>query len=447
MKAGPDIAMVASLVGDPARANMLTALMTGRALTASELAQEAGITPQTASSHLAKLEAGGLIEPEKQGRHRYYRLTGPDVAGVLEGLAGLAARAGHMRVRTGPKDPALRRARICYDHLAGDLGVQMLDSMRKQRLVRQTKQEIELTAEGERFMAKALQIDRRHAGPSAPAGVQGLPRLERAAPSSRGHAGRRHDDAVHRAEMGRARFHARQPRGQFHPQRRKAVCRAVRERRIATQRHGGFTRPSSLVMTGKTWMPAACESAEALLAGAFDEPCCSPAALFVRHLARLCSTCAVPRMPRPATREPYGIGLEGFAYPYPVSMLPLVNDGEQVRMAYMDVAPAQPNGRTVVLLHGRNFPSSYWAPVIKTLNDAGYRVVVPDQIGFGKSSKPTADLHFDTLARNTIALLDHLQIAKADIVAHSLGGMLGVRIARAYPDRDRPSGADRPDRA
>jgi pimeloyl-ACP methyl ester carboxylesterase len=134
-------------------------------------------------------------------------------------------------------------------------------------------------------------------------------------------------------------------------------------------------------------------------------------------------------------REPYGIGLEGFAYPYPVGLLPLVNDGEQVRMAFMDVAPAQPNGRVVVLLHGRNFPASYWAPVIKTLVDAGYRVVVPDQIGFGKSSKPAGELHFDTLARNTIALLDHLQIAKADIVAHSLGGMLGVRIARAFPDR------------
>jgi pimeloyl-ACP methyl ester carboxylesterase len=136
-----------------------------------------------------------------------------------------------------------------------------------------------------------------------------------------------------------------------------------------------------------------------------------------------------------AAREPYGIGLEGFAYPYPVSQLPLNNDGEQVRMAYMDVAPAQPNGRTVLLLHGRNFPSSYWSPIIKTLSDAGYRVVVPDQIGFGKSTKPAGELHFDTLARNTIALLDHLQIAKADIVAHSLGGMLGVRIARAYPDR------------
>src|SRR5580704_9386285 len=134
-------------------------------------------------------------------------------------------------------------------------------------------------------------------------------------------------------------------------------------------------------------------------------------------------------------REPYGIGLEGFAYPYPVSLLPMVNDGEQVRMAYMDVAPAQPNGRTVVLLHGRNFPSSYWAPVIKTLTEAGYRVVVPDQIGFGKSSKPQGELHFDTLARNTMALLDHLGIARADVVAHSLGGMLAVRIARAYPDR------------
>ena len=180
-------------------------------------------------------------------------------------------------------------------------------------------------------------------------------------------------------------------------------------------------------MTGLTTAPT-------LASGAFDEPrlsrCCG---------ARSAPCSLLPIAPagrrRSRQREPYGIGLEGFAYPYPVHLLPLVNDGEQLRMAYMDVAPAQPNGRTVVLLHGRNFPSSYWAPVIKTLNDAGYRVVVPDQIGFGKSSKPSGELHFDTLARNTIALLDHLQIAKADIVAHSLGGMLGVRIARAYPDR------------
>jgi pimeloyl-ACP methyl ester carboxylesterase len=161
--------------------------------------------------------------------------------------------------------------------------------------------------------------------------------------------------------------------------------------------------------------------------------------VFVPALLAFAALLLLPSIPASAVglaeREPYGIGLEGFAYPYPVSMLPLNNDGEQVRMAYMDIAPARPNGRTVVLLHGRNFPSSYWAPVIRTLNDAGYRVVVPDQIGFGKSSKPSADLHFDTLARNTIALLDHLQITKADIVAHSLGGMLGVRMARAYPDR------------
>nr|WP_041757619.1 winged helix-turn-helix domain-containing protein [Bradyrhizobium sp. ORS 278] len=150
--------MVAALVGDPARANMLTALLSGRALTATELAQEAGVTPQTASSHLAKLEGGGLIEPEKQGRHRYYRLADPDVADVLEKLAGLAARAGHMRVRTGPKEPELRRARICYDHLAGDLGVQMLDSMTRQRLVRRRKQEIVLTEDGEQFLARHLRI-------------------------------------------------------------------------------------------------------------------------------------------------------------------------------------------------------------------------------------------------------------------------------------------------
>ena len=133
-------------------------------------------------------------------------------------------------------------------------------------------------------------------------------------------------------------------------------------------------------------------------------------------------------------REPYGIGLEGFAYPYPVQMLPVVNDGEPLKMAYMDIKSSKPNGRTVVLLHGRNFPSSYWAPVIGVLSEAGYRVVVPDQIGFGKSSKPSGELHFDNLARNTIALMDHLAIPQFDVVAHSLGGMLAVRLARAYPD-------------
>ena len=158
--------------------------------------------------------------------------------------------------------------------------------------------------------------------------------------------------------------------------------------------------------------------------------------LLALFAALSCPALAADTAPRePIMREPYGIGLEGFVYPYRVDMLPLVNDGEPVRMAYMDVPADKPNGRTVVLLHGRNFPSSYWAPVIGTLTDAGYRVVVPDQIGFGKSSKIAGDLHFDTLARNTVTLLDHLQLPKVDIVAHSLGGMLGVRIARAYPER------------
>jgi DNA-binding transcriptional ArsR family regulator len=148
MKVGPDIALVGSLVGDPARANMLTALMSGRALTATELAREAAVTPQTASSHLAKLEAGGLLCVEKQGRHRYYKLTGPDVASVLEGLMGLAARMGHTRVRTGPKDPALRYARACYDHLAGDLGVALFDSLIRRRWITQSQDQVHVTDAG-----------------------------------------------------------------------------------------------------------------------------------------------------------------------------------------------------------------------------------------------------------------------------------------------------------
>ena len=127
MKEGPSIAPVAALAGDPARANMLSALLAGKALTASELANEAGVTVQTASSHLSKLESGGLIAGVKQGRHRYFRLADPDVARMLETIMGVAARAGHLRTRPGPSDPAMRHARVCYDHLAGELAVQMFD--------------------------------------------------------------------------------------------------------------------------------------------------------------------------------------------------------------------------------------------------------------------------------------------------------------------------------
>jgi len=129
MKVGPDIAHVAALLGDPARANMLTALLAGQALTAGELAREAGVTPQTASPPLSRLEKGGLVVGRKQGRHSYFALSGDDVAGVLEGLMSLAARTGHARARPGPKEPALRHARVCYDHLAGDLGVAMLEGL------------------------------------------------------------------------------------------------------------------------------------------------------------------------------------------------------------------------------------------------------------------------------------------------------------------------------
>jgi DNA-binding transcriptional ArsR family regulator len=151
MKDGPNIALIGSLVGDPARANMLEALMSGKALTASELAREGGVTPQTASSHLAKLEGGGLVTVEKQGRHHYYRLSGTEIAEVLEGLAGFAMRAGHLRTRTGPKDPAMRRARVCYDHLAGDLGVRMFDGMQRRHLVSGNAASIDLTRSGEQF--------------------------------------------------------------------------------------------------------------------------------------------------------------------------------------------------------------------------------------------------------------------------------------------------------
>jgi DNA-binding transcriptional ArsR family regulator len=153
MKDGPNIAAIASLLGDPARANMLTALMHGQALTATELAQEAGVALSTASGHLGKLEDAGLVGIEKQGRHRYFRLSGADVAGVLESLMGVAARTGHLRVRTGPRDPELRRARVCYDHLAGDAAVRMFDRLQATGMIAGTDAGLRLTRAGERFFA------------------------------------------------------------------------------------------------------------------------------------------------------------------------------------------------------------------------------------------------------------------------------------------------------
>lgn len=152
MREGPDIALIGSLLGEPPRANMLMALMSGKALTAGELAREAGVTPQTASSHLAKLEAGGLLRVLKQGRHRYFALAETQVADLLESMTGLAAQMGHMRVRTGPKDPALRNARLCYNHLAGTCGVQMLESMTANGFLELDREAVAVTLEGDLFL-------------------------------------------------------------------------------------------------------------------------------------------------------------------------------------------------------------------------------------------------------------------------------------------------------
>ncbi|QEW18312.1 Helix-turn-helix domain protein [Marinibacterium anthonyi] len=158
MKDGPDISRIAALIGDPARGNMLGALMTGKALTATELAGEAGVSPQTASSHLRKLEDGGLVVHRPQGRHRYFTLASDDVAATLEALMGLAAGAGHLRTRTGPRDPALREARVCYNHIAGTRGVQMFRTMRARGHFVVGPETLELSAAGAVFV-RQLGID------------------------------------------------------------------------------------------------------------------------------------------------------------------------------------------------------------------------------------------------------------------------------------------------
>jgi DNA-binding transcriptional ArsR family regulator len=139
-------------MGDPARANMLTALMSGKALTATELAAEAGVTPQTASAHLAKLRDGQLVQVRKQGRHKYFALAHADVANTLEALMGLAAGQGTLRTRTGPKDAAMRQARVCYNHLAGQRGVQMFASMLAHDLVWEKGEDLGLTPNGMHFV-------------------------------------------------------------------------------------------------------------------------------------------------------------------------------------------------------------------------------------------------------------------------------------------------------
>lgn len=148
MREGPDVSRVAALIGDPARSNMLLALMDGRALTATELATRASVTKQTASSHLAQLFEGGLLAREIQGRHRYFCLASDDVAETLEALISLSSTGLGQRTRTGPKDEALRKARVCYDHLAGDLGVLMMDRFSQQGWLAHEGAELKLNTAG-----------------------------------------------------------------------------------------------------------------------------------------------------------------------------------------------------------------------------------------------------------------------------------------------------------
>ncbi|NMH28259.1 alpha/beta fold hydrolase [Flavobacterium silvaticum] len=130
-----------------------------------------------------------------------------------------------------------------------------------------------------------------------------------------------------------------------------------------------------------------------------------------------------------------GLQLENITYPFPVSEITIDSQGQKLQMAYMDAKPQKANGKTIVLLHGKNFAGYYWEQTAKDLNKAGYRVIMPDQIGFGKSGKPTnIQYSFQWLAQNTKAVLDKLKIDKAIILGHSMGGMLATRFALMYPE-------------
>jgi DNA-binding transcriptional ArsR family regulator len=149
-------AEIAALSGDPARASMLHALMDGRALTAAELAWVAGVAPQTASGHLARLTAGGLLTVEQRGRHRYHRLATSSVAQMVESIMQVAAAvdANRRRIAIGPRDGALRRARTCYDHLAGELGVALTDAMMERGHVELTSDAGIVTESGMSFLGE-----------------------------------------------------------------------------------------------------------------------------------------------------------------------------------------------------------------------------------------------------------------------------------------------------
>jgi DNA-binding transcriptional ArsR family regulator len=153
MKDGPNIARIAALIGDHARAEVLTTLLADRALTATELAGIAGVTKQTMSAHLGKLLEAGLIAVEQQGRHRYFRLADRDVAQLLESLMGVAFRTGAVRLRSSPREPALRKARSCFDHLAGELGVLVYEGLLARRILRIDRSGLAVSRAGRQWFA------------------------------------------------------------------------------------------------------------------------------------------------------------------------------------------------------------------------------------------------------------------------------------------------------
>lgn len=164
MISGITLAEVAALIGDVARANILSALMDGRALTASELAWHSGVSAPTTSGHLSKLSEANLIAMERQGRHRYYRVASPEVAQAIEALMAVASFGPKRHRPTGPKDEALRTARTCYDHLAGRLGIAITDALKARGHVLLSESAGSLTDEGQRFlctMGIEIETDRK----------------------------------------------------------------------------------------------------------------------------------------------------------------------------------------------------------------------------------------------------------------------------------------------
>jgi DNA-binding transcriptional ArsR family regulator len=158
MREGPDIARIAAAIGDHARAEILAALMADRALTAGELGHLVGVTKATVSAHLSKLVDVGLLAVEQQGRHRYFRLADADVGELLESLMGVAFRAGAVRLIASPREPALRKARVCYDHLAGELGVRLYEGLVDRNLLKRRGDSLSVTAGGGEWFKK-LEID------------------------------------------------------------------------------------------------------------------------------------------------------------------------------------------------------------------------------------------------------------------------------------------------